>query len=451
MKKSLKYIGALVAILCGSFFGMRAQEPQPNRILVINQNGNYSGLALESLEQIALREVDGEVSVDVEVLAVEGTESVTVKLTKSFLCESFEFTIVPHIVVQNYNDLALKGLVQSQGSGTRYTEDFQEGVITGINLKPGTSYDILVLAFDSYNTPAGITVANFETAPAVIEGNPIVEHQMISQTQSEFVIRFIPNEDVGGYYVMGFEEGSIEEYLNTWGPWMGATTISELIEIWSQGQALTEEHTYTFNRQNDFYPGELYDIVIAIKDINGNFTEPEIFTASTLAKGGDGEASVEIKLGDYKAELWGGTLKPSQYISYIPNSETFRYRTTVQYAEDYDMYTPEEWVEDLCQDPPMAGMDNWFWQDEITTDYQLDPNTEFVVLAAAQNANREWGPVTVIRHTTPSECPGMPETTSEGKRAPKVEQREIAPSTTVLKGAVMPALREKSELILNNK
>ena len=451
MKKSLKYIGVLATMMCGTFFGMSAQEePQPNRLLIVNQNGNYSGLTLENLDQVALREVDGDVFVDVEVLKVDGTESVTVKLTKSFLCESFQFTIVPHIVVQGYNELALKTLVQNRSNGVHYEENFQEGKITGVDLKPGTSYDILVVAYDSYKTPAGLTVANFETPAPEIVGHPAVAHEMIKQTKDEFVIKFTPNEDVGSYYVMGFEAGSIDEYLNTWGPWMGCTTISELIELWSAGQPpLMDEHTYTFNRKNDFYPGELYDIVVAIKDVNNNFIEPDIFTASTLVNGGDGEAFVDVIFDSYNAEIWDEVLKPSQFITFVPNSDTFRYRTTVVYAEDYDMYTPEDWEQDICQDPPQVGMDNWFWYDKFTNEYQLDTNTDFVILTAAQNAKREWGKVNVVRYTTPAECPGMPETRSIAPRSPKVMERGVK-TLDSLKGRSMPSLPEKKEMILLN-
>lgn len=442
MKKLLLYIGVLAVMVLGSIAHSSAE--QPNRLLIVNQNGNYSGLTLENLEQVALRNVEGDVFVDVEILDVIGLDTVKVKMTKSLLCETYSFTIAPDIVVKNMNDLSLKNYVQSQGSGTRYDTNFVEGLITGISLKPGTEYALIVVAYDNFGTAAGVTVAKFETEPPVIVGNPVVTHEMTKQTKDEFVITFYPNEDVGGYYVMGFEEGSVEEYLSTWGPWMGVTTISELIEIWNAGQPpLMDVTTYTFNRQNDFYPGELYDIVVAIKDVNGNFITPDIFTASTLVNGGYGEAFVDVTLEDYHAEIWDGDLKPSQFIKFTPNSETFRYRTTVQYAEDYDLYTPEEWEEDLCQNPPQVGIDGWFWYDEFTNEYQLDTNTEFVILTAAQNANREWGPVNVVRYTTPATCPGMSDTKSVGaKRAPKIEDRHPQ-MQIVRKGAVMPEIQDK--------
>ena len=63
---------------------------------------------------------------------------------------------------------------------------------------------------------------------------------------------------------------------------------------------------------------------------------------------------------------------------------------------------PEAIKEELCSDPPMPTM-GWFFYEELTTDYQINPNLECVVIAAAKNANGEWGPVTEVRFTTPSD------------------------------------------------
>ncbi|MBQ6938438.1 MAG: hypothetical protein IJN35_01175, partial [Muribaculaceae bacterium] len=64
---------------------------------------------------------------------------------------------------------------------------------------------------------------------------------------------------------------------------------------------------------------------------------------------------------------------------------------------------PEAIKAELCSEPPMP-MSNWFFYEEITTDYQIDPNTEVVVIAAAKNVKDEWGPVTEVRFTTPAEA-----------------------------------------------
>ena len=45
----------------------------------------------------------------------------------------------------------------------------------------------------------------------------------------------------------------------------------------------------------------------------------------------------------------------------------------------------------------------WFQYEELTTDYQIDPGTKCVVIAAAKNINGEWGPVTEIFFTTPDD------------------------------------------------
>lgn len=47
-------------------------------------------------------------------------------------------------------------------------------------------------------------------------------------------------------------------------------------------------------------------------------------------------------------------------------------------------------------------MAKWFFYEPVTTDFQIDPNTEAVAIAAAKNANGEWGTICVKRFTTPA-------------------------------------------------
>ena len=440
MKKINKYLSMLI-FLFAAFLNMEAQQ-QPNRLLVVNQNGNYDGYNLKNIEQVAFRDIEGNVEAYVEVLSF-GLEEVTIKVTRSFMCESFQFTIAPEFTVKNMNDLALISFVQNNGNGEFYDTDFQAGKITGISLKPGTKYWVITVGYDSLGTPVGVCKAEFETEAAEILGDPKVDFQIISQTATTFTVRYTPNEDVGCYYFMEFDEGTWEDYLEMFGPMFGCTTISELIEKWYMNfPPYTEAVTITYDTtKDDLYPGEIYDIVIAIKDKEGNFITPEIFQASTEIKGGKGEAVVNVELVEYKAEDWYGVMKPSQYIKFIPNDQTFRYRYTVQYKEDYDLYSEEEWREDLCQDPPQVGMAGYWSYNAEVNEYQCDTNTEFVVLVAAQNSEREWGPMTIYPFKTPETCPGLENTRSEAPAALKASKKDnVLKRLPSIKGARVPNL-----------
>jgi hypothetical protein len=113
---------------------------------------------------------------------------------------------------------------------------------------------------------------------------------------------------------------------------------------------------------------------------------------------------------------WGGEMLPSQFVTYTPNDQSSRYRFGVYLASEYDPYADEIKAE-LCSDPdsdvPVSG---WYQFETITTDYQINPNTEFVVIAAAKNINGEWGPIAEVRHTTPATTSHMPAITKIGQR-----------------------------------
>ncbi|MBP3671886.1 MAG: hypothetical protein J6J06_07980, partial [Bacteroidaceae bacterium] len=113
-------------------------------------------------------------------------------------------------------------------------------------------------------------------------------------------------------------------------------------------------------------------------------------------------AEVTITLGDYVLADWGGEMLPSQFVTYTPNDQASAYRFNVYLAEEYDPVA-EDIKADLCTEPPMP-MTGWFFYEPITTDYQINPNTECVIIAAAKNINGEWGPINEFRFTTPAEA-----------------------------------------------
>ena len=154
-----------------------------------------------------------------------------------------------------------------------------------------------------------------------------------------------------------------------------------------------EEHTW-----NDLEPNKEYEVYVLSCDANEKDANLQIFYGATKKMGGSGDAYVDIKVSAYKYAEWDNVMKPSLFIDYTPNDQTGAYRIGVQYATNYDK-DPEGYKEDLCQDPEMA-VAHWFMYGPITTDYQIDPNTEVVIMAAGKNADGKWGKVNTMRYTT---------------------------------------------------
>jgi hypothetical protein len=138
--------------------------------------------------------------------------------------------------------------------------------------------------------------------------------------------------------------------------------------------------------------------------------------------GGDGEANVTITLGKYELAEWWGEMLPSQYITFTPNDQSSAYRFGVYTAEQYDPYA-DAIKADLCSNPPVPTS-GWFFYEEISTDYQINPNTECVAIAAAKNINGEWGPITEVRFTTPETIEGETEVTAPNKTIMKRQPKK---------------------------
>lgn len=110
---------------------------------------------------------------------------------------------------------------------------------------------------------------------------------------------------------------------------------------------------------------------------------------------------------------WYGEMLPSQFLTFTPNDQTSAYRFGVYLAENYNADV-EGYQEDLYTEPSMPTP-GWFQYETLTTDYQIDPGTSCVAIAAAKNSNDEWGPVTELFFTTPDNVNGKTVFTSSGR------------------------------------
>ena len=181
-------------------------------------------------------------------------------------------------------------------------------------------------------------------------------------------------------------------------PMFGFSNIGQMIETW--GVPYADESSFKWTK---LAPGTVYEIFIQARDNDSVMAPYQVFEVTTEPLGGEGTAEVTITLGEYKLADWWGEMLPSQFITFSPNDQVSAYRFGVYLAEEYDSEN-ESIKQELCSEPPMP-MANWFFYEEVTTDYQINPNTECVAIAAAKNINGEWGPITEVRFTTPADMP----------------------------------------------
>lgn len=391
MKKSFLLILSL--IVCATVF---AQE-NINRML-INSGWNREAYKIESVDSITFATVEGEVAADIAVLDV-ALDKVTIEVMRTLSCQAFKISCFPAIVADGLDDARLASRIDSDSSNVYY-QDFEQAEMTGMTFLGNTDYTIATVGLDEYGVLCDVRRETFTTPAADIIGEPYVEYEVTDVQLQQFSVKFTPNDDVSAYYVLAGEEVSLQQQFEMFAPMFGFANFGQMIQMWGAQPSPENDNTFTWTQMA---ANTTYKVYIQALDANGVMAPYQEFEVSTLALGGEGEATVEITLGDYKLADWYGEMLPSQYITFTPNDQASCYRFAVYLTEDYE--GNEEIIEDqLKSDPPMP-MTGWFFYEPITTDYQINPGTSCVAIAAAKNINGEWGPLTELEFTTPSETP----------------------------------------------
>ena len=404
MKKFTIMLAGLAMAAAPSF--MQAQEQEPNRLLLYNTIGNRTGYVLDRVDSIGFARIDGEVKAEVDIMDVT-LDSIVLSVKKTPDCYGFKINVLPAVIANAYNDLTLITYLNMRTSSPTFNEDFSHAQLTGVELQPSTDYVVVTVGIDGYGVEDGVVRAPITTPGIPLVGNPEVKAEVVDRQLKSFSVKFTPNDDVSDYYCVAGEKGTMQEQLEMFGPMMGLSSMTDLIMTW--GVARSEEEVVEWT---GMAPNEEYEVFYVALDKEGSPAPYQVLETSTLSLGGDGVAEVSMELGDYIYTMWGEELKPSQFITFEPNDQASCYRFSVYKAEIYDGDT-EAIKQELCSDPPMP-MAYWFFYDAMSTDFQIDPLTECVAIAAAKNANGEWGSVNELRFTTPEE----PLPSEEGYAAP---------------------------------
>jgi hypothetical protein len=397
----MKKILLSLAMVAGAL-SLSAQDA-PNRMLVVNTAGNYTSYQLNNVEKLSFASVEGTVACDVAVKDFTDN-TITVSATRSEACSSFTIGVFPGVIARSFVESAdMTKAYMDQANSPRYYEDFSNGTITGVELTAGTEWAVVTQGYDGYGTPCEARAAYFTTAAEDVVGNPQVTTTVTGSTQDSISFKFVANADVSEFYYVLFGKGEFESQYEMFAPMYGFTNQSEMIVKW--GVSHDGNSTYSYTYQN-LDPNTEYELYIQALDANGNFAPMTKVACSTSEKGGSGDASVAIKLGDYIYNDWNGEQLPSQFVTFTPNDQTWRYRIGVYLADEYDADTDE--IKAYIQSEPPMAMAYWWQYETLTTDYQINPNKDCVAIACAQNVDGVWGDFTVLRFTTPASVSNAP-------------------------------------------
>lgn len=409
----MKKIFITLAAVCASVGAMFAQTPEsePNRLLLTNALGEVTGQIIDRIDNISFARVEGEVKADVEILSV-GLDTLHVAVTRTEECQYYKLDVVTKIVADQLSD-PLNAIRYLGENASTFYEDYTNAELTGISLTPSADYAIMTIGYDRYGIACDVVTAPFTTPGVQIVGDPKVEAETMDVSQYSFSIKFTPNDDVEQYWCVAEVAGNLQQQYEMFGPMFGFANFGEMIQMW--GYTCDGEQTKSWTDMN---PNTDYEVFVVCSDVNGNLsTDYQVFNVSTLGLGGEGEALVEIVVGDYKVTNTGTPDEPaltySQYVEYNPNDQASCYRFGLYLASEYDANTQE--IRDyLCSEPPMPNMAYWYYYEPYFASYGVEPETEVVAIAAGKNINGEWGEITEVRFTTPS----IEDAANNGENAP---------------------------------
>lgn len=429
MKKSI-----LSILLAGaSIFGAAAQnDGAPNRMLVIDRSGAYSAFHVSNVDNISFATVDGPVAAEIQ-LHKFSTTSIELTVQRTPNCEGFLINVIPAVIARQLNEANGGSYLETLNS-PGYFEDFENGTLSGLQLNDATEYAIVTVGIDKYNVYCDLERAYFTTGSKPLVGNPEVKCEVTKTGLYSITAEFDANNDVKGYSYVISEKGTMEAQFEQFAGMFGFANMGEMIKAWGVENAGGDTSSYTWN---DLSPNTKYEIYIQAWDKNGTFAPMKIVETATLSKGGDGESFVTITPGEYKLEDWGGEMLPSQFFTFTPNDQTSAYRFGVYYADEYNA-DPQGIKDNLCKDPEMP-VAYYFFYEPLTTDFQINPATDIVVIAAGKNISNAWGSVNELKYTTPAKAAAIAKSTGIVPRIVPVKspiRKGMMPSV----GSINPAL-----------
>ena len=352
MKKFFTTLALALLTLAAS-----AQE-NPNRVIVKQKYKAPVGYLAERIDSIYFTKLEGRVAADVKFLSFSKgnlTDTIRLAVTKTPECKSYKIACMP------------------AGQANSFASD-------------GT-YSLVTLGYDKYGIACASSRADFTTPNSDLVGDPKVLYTVVEVKPDNFTIWFQPNGDCYGYYLCAFKAGTAEELFEKWSKEEGFVNLQDMIKSWGSDK-YTDTQMYKWSGMEP-----------------GTDAPFQIIPITTTESGGEGEATVTIKLGDF-GEVGGNYF---QYVWFTPNDEATLMRDLVLakndvMTQDYWGKGDLEFIKEYLKNDEMP--DYWNRYGEDYSQWGVYANTDYYAFAIAQNAKGEWGPLATLEFRTPASAPG---------------------------------------------
>ena len=423
----MKKLILTLAVACGALF-TQAQTDE-HRVLLYKNHSTTPVVQLASrVDSIAFQKIEGPLAaVDVTVGEYYYNEEkewgeLPLTITRNESCVAFQCGVYSANQVDALaDDSELAGAVE-QTAGDLYWQDYPAGtVFDQINMPDGADYYVVCLAYDQWSTPCSITKVKFTIPKRPLVGDPKVEATFTNVTDRAFDVTLTPNADCLSYGYLGAWKGQVE---------LQSAMMGGVEGYLSSFFAATGTAEQTIHYDWNYYePGTEFEVAVLPKDADGRYDGVQWFYQKTLPHGdGVTPAQVDVTIGDYFDSDWmdenGETAKlPTLHVDFTPNAGANCYRYSAWTKDVYEQ-NPEACIESVAtdMDPTQWAITYFYNIDPAYDEFQLDPNTDVVIVAIAKNNDGTWGEPNIVEYTTPAQ-------TTTGGTATSQAQPGIAAQT----------------------
>lgn len=333
MKKFFTTLALALLTLAAS-----AQE-NPNRVIVKQKYKAPVGYLAERIDSIYFTKLEGRVAADVKFLSFSKgnlTDTIRLAVTKTPECKSYKIACMPAGQANSFaSDAALEQYFDQLEDCPTFTDDFTNATLTGLDMEfqSNGTYSLVTLGYDKYGIACASSRADFTTPNSDLVGDPKVLYTVVEVKPDNFTIWFQPNDDCHGYYLCAFKAGTAEELFEKWSKEEGFVNLQDMIKSWGSDK-YTDTQMYKWSGME---PGTDYEVYVLPVDVNEADAPFQIIPITTTESGGEGEATVTIKLGDF-GEVGGNYF---QYVWFTPNDEATLMRDLV--LAKNDVMTQDYW------------------------------------------------------------------------------------------------------------
>lgn len=261
MKSMIFHLLAAFMLLFAGL-AVKADNPAPNRMLVVNELGQFIPFNLNHVGEVRFVNVANPAKCDVSVADLTHNH---VKVTTSMTDEATQYMLklVPDSVGNTLNsELDIIAFLQRSGAEVK-SEDLEEfNISEGMELDVCGTYQILSAAADRYGAWDRASRTSVTIPYPQVVGNPQVAVNYARVNSGEIDVAMIPNEDVSSYYMLFGYEDRYTTHYETWKDELGFLSFEDM--VMRLGTRISGSYYQTWRQLND---KKVYEVIVLPLDI----------------------------------------------------------------------------------------------------------------------------------------------------------------------------------------